>query len=231
MRHRLGHQSGRIEPVPHRTKTPGGEIVVLDVHFGGSAKDSCSSTGGCLLAEGIHAEGHLTHRVASLVIADLELKERKARQEAGTIGSHRDDLAEVLLLSHSKGRVILPNEDRHALEVPLIRIEEEVAELHGGIRRVDATHEACLVGQPNVVARPVAIGLRVPHRMQKLRHLPQARTIVEALAELAYPEREGASDVRQWPHNTRLFLCLEQPIEGADQCLAEDLWEGSGRQL
>mmetsp|Transcript_100148 Transcript_100148/g.298899 ORF Transcript_100148/g.298899 Transcript_100148/m.298899 type:complete len:264 (+) Transcript_100148:694-1485(+) len=172
------------------------------------------------LAQAKHAEIHLA---TTLVVSDLELKEGESREHRGAVFRHPQNLLEVRLLIRHDGGMVLPNEDRGAAEVRIVRVQEEVPHLRGGVLGVEAVDKAPLVGPPEVVPGRVVHGVRVLHRVPQLQHLPQAWLALEAVALGAAAKREGHGEVRRRALHTCLLLCGEDGIEGADERLAEVL--------
>mmetsp|Transcript_78201 Transcript_78201/g.243566 ORF Transcript_78201/g.243566 Transcript_78201/m.243566 type:complete len:217 (-) Transcript_78201:611-1261(-) len=148
------------------------------------------------LAQAKHAEIHLA---TTLVVSDLELKEGESREHRGAVFRHPQNLLEVRLLIRHDGGMVLPNEDRGAAEVRIVRVQEEVPHLRGGVLGVEAVDKARTVECCQIVPWLVTIHLGLHHAVMELNHLPKCgESIVEmvpAAAQATNSEGERGGEV------------------------------------
>mmetsp|Transcript_44726 Transcript_44726/g.124346 ORF Transcript_44726/g.124346 Transcript_44726/m.124346 type:complete len:399 (-) Transcript_44726:736-1932(-) len=119
-----------------------------------------------LVRQAEHTKFHLR---AGLPVCHLVLKERDAEEERIPAGDIQDD-AQVLCLV-GPNAVVFSDVYWRRREGADVAIEELVLQVRGRVLGVEAVRPPGPVGGSNVVARPVAVLLRIVHCILQLRHL------------------------------------------------------------
>mmetsp|Transcript_80202 Transcript_80202/g.209166 ORF Transcript_80202/g.209166 Transcript_80202/m.209166 type:complete len:215 (+) Transcript_80202:1036-1680(+) len=172
------------------------------------------------LAEPEHAERHLS---SALVVALLELEERKPDEHGGLVGGDLHDAVQIRALVAEVRRVVLSQEHRGLWEFAVVLVQEKGADIDGRVRSVERVDEARLVGEPHVVAGRVVQQLGVLHVAPQLQHLADSRKVALVRAQVAPTEREGHREVGCGPRHVELFLGADHAVEAADERPAEVL--------
>mmetsp|Transcript_138493 Transcript_138493/g.430677 ORF Transcript_138493/g.430677 Transcript_138493/m.430677 type:complete len:264 (-) Transcript_138493:125-916(-) len=165
-----------------------------------------------------HAEAHLC---STLVISHLVLEEGDTNQVVRRVMDKLHDFLKIRLLVEVLGGVVLADEDWRALKVVLVVVQEEIADVEGGVRGVDAVHEPGLVQVPEVVVRSVVYRRGVLHGLSQRQHLADAGLVAHVGAARADPEGEGDREVGRDTLHSDLLLGIYHRIEGAHQGSAE----------